>query len=323
MVARGFELPARPARSGPCGRPTPGMRTRARRARTRVGVQQEPARQLGPAEPADGLAVARGGEVEQAEPLEDRRVGHGRVERRHELFGRRRAPRCVSCAHRPRARPCGSAPGACARGVEQPGDAEQGQRETRSRAADRSRPRPRAAAPSSVPATVAQRKRTRGVCTNGRAARAARNCRAPRAAREQPVPCRRAFGKAERARHGSVSAAPALVMPLLKRRTQIQPPGKHVVDGRVVDRIRRRRRRSGRARPSGRTPSKCVYSPCVGGSQRSGASREAERALQEAARAAGVDHEPGLDPDPAALRACPRGAPGAVVTDRVEAQSST
>ena len=55
---------------------------------SRVGVKQKPWRELRPAEPSCGFRVAGGGEIEQRQALEERRIGHGRVERRDQLFGR-------------------------------------------------------------------------------------------------------------------------------------------------------------------------------------------------------------------------------------------
>ena len=50
-------------------------------------VEQEPRRELRPAESSHGLAIARRREIEQAETLEEWRVGHACVERADELFG--------------------------------------------------------------------------------------------------------------------------------------------------------------------------------------------------------------------------------------------
>ena len=54
----------------------------------RMRAEQESGRQLGPPEPARRFAEAGGREVEQAEPLEERRIVHRRVQRGDQAFGR-------------------------------------------------------------------------------------------------------------------------------------------------------------------------------------------------------------------------------------------
>ena len=76
-------------RAGPRGAPTAAARARRHLgAERRMRAQQESRRQVGPPEPARRLAEARRREVQQAEPLEQRRIVHRRVERGDEPFGR-------------------------------------------------------------------------------------------------------------------------------------------------------------------------------------------------------------------------------------------
>ena len=57
-------------------------------AKSRVTLQQEPWRERLLAEAPRRFAVAGGGEIEQGQPLEQHGVGHVRVQRRDQLFGR-------------------------------------------------------------------------------------------------------------------------------------------------------------------------------------------------------------------------------------------
>ena len=98
------------------------------------------------------------------------------------------------------------------------------------------------------------RNATRGECTHGSTARVPEliaDRRKPRARSQPPRVRRRSL------RHRIGHAAPALVMPLLKRRP-ISSRRKNVMHGRVIRRIRRRASRAGTTRPSARRLSKCV-----------------------------------------------------------------
>ena len=59
-----------------------------RRPEAAMGVEQKAGCQLRVPEATHRFAEAGGGEVQQGQPLEQRRIGHGRVERGDELFGR-------------------------------------------------------------------------------------------------------------------------------------------------------------------------------------------------------------------------------------------
>ena len=57
-------------------------------AEPRMGMEQEARRQLAPAQSPRGFRIARRREIEQREAFEQRRVGHVRIERRDQPFGR-------------------------------------------------------------------------------------------------------------------------------------------------------------------------------------------------------------------------------------------
>ena len=111
-----------------------------------MGVKQKPWRQLRPSEPARRLAEARRGEIQQRQSLEQRNVGHVRVQRGDQLLGRvqfeLRDPR-IGPERRFALGPVGRTVPA------RPADARcrAASAEIRSRAADRSRPPPTAASP--------------------------------------------------------------------------------------------------------------------------------------------------------------------------------
>ncbi len=167
------------------------------------------------------LAAAK---YSSAERLKSARIGHVRVERGDELFGHVefvRGDARVRAQAPPRARGRRSFLRG-SRGAARSRGASAG---SRSRAADRSRRLLTAAAPISVPRPAAAEGQSRRVDERQHRPRAAKLFLHRRQHREQPLPRRRAVSAAIAAATGSVSAAPALVTPLLKRSIQIQPPG--------------------------------------------------------------------------------------------------
>ena len=217
---------------------------------------RNPGARSGAPEPARGFAEAGGREIEQAEPLEQRRIRHRRVQRRDEPFGR------VQLGQRRRARTSRSAasrsrPGACAPAVDQPQDAEQRQRkpgrEQRiDHAGGRRQQRP------ARPATRALRNASRGAWTNGSTARASRNCsRDRRQRREQALPGRRAVGCADRGGRRIGQRRAGAGDAVVEAQHPDPAAGKHVMQRRIVDRIGRRLG-GGRRRSQRSTPSKCV-----------------------------------------------------------------
>ena len=202
--------------------------TRRRPARDRTSDAREsrnPGASSGrPSRRAASLKLAAA-KYSRLEPLEQRRIVHRRVERRDQPFGRVQLGerRALVVARAPRR---ARGPATCARA---------GRRSRRMPSSVSGKPvessgsiTPAADGSSAHagPATRALRNARRGAWTNGSTARAAELIRDRRQRREQAIPGRRAVGaRRSPRRRGSVSAAPALVMPLLNRSTQIQPPG--------------------------------------------------------------------------------------------------
>ena len=224
------------------------------RAERRMRAEQEPRRQFGPAEAARRLAEAGGREIQQAEPLEERRIVHRRVQRGDQAFGRVqfRERRPLVRRQAPRR---GPRPGdvRSSRST-QPQDAEQRQRKAGreqriDHAGGRRQQRPR-------------RARRPARCGTRAAVRARRAASARR--RPELLGDRRQRSPAGDPMPAAPSAAPMRSRHRIGQRragageavVEAQHPdpsaGKHMVHRRIVDRVRRRLRRSAAGRPTDR-----------------------------------------------------------------------
>ena len=280
-------------------------------AKSRMRVEQEPGRELRPAESSHRLAIARSREIEQAETLEEWRVGHACVERADELFGDVEFPLGrlgISLQG-------GLALGAGTSGLEdfeQSRQAKQRQREPgREQRVDDSGGR-REQGPLRPDDLVAPECDARRVDERERGAGRAELIANRRQALEQAIPGWRALGSSKVGRESIRERGAGARDSVVEAQHPDPAAWKHVVKR---GRVRRVWRRTVRGRDAGpeihalkvREEALCRWQP----SQRRVASAECR--CQKSTWAAGIDDEPGLDFDRLPLaRACERHSTGRV-----------
>ena len=153
----------------PLGDPAQG------RSEHRIRVQQEATRPIRLPEATNRLGIARGGEVQRRQALEQREVRHRGVQGRHQAFGGVEfLPSCP--AHIVRVPPRARFQAMCPRAREPAARCQAGSRGKPVDSRGSMTPAADGSSAQSRPATTAVRCATRGAWTNGRDGRAAANC---------------------------------------------------------------------------------------------------------------------------------------------------